>query len=341
MSAETSSAPLDYVDSPAQLDYLPDAEPTWLRPVACQPGSALRYSVGEGCFLPLAGGWTGFTELEVITRKPEIGLTKGGFRVWRTDIAGYKSASADKDFAESRLSLLSQLRPDFAGMDMARPHIMGVVNITPDSFSDGGQFDSFDGALSHALQMQADGASLVDIGGESTRPGAAPVSLTEEQSRILPVISALAKKGHIISADTRHAKVMDAAITAGAQIINDVSGFTGEGAVQVMGQAFAARPSAVFGIAMHMQGEPDTIQNQPTYGDVVDDISAFFSERLAELDTAGVARDRILIDPGFGFGKTAEQNFELLAKLEAMGSMGMPVLVGLSRKSMISSVLDR
>ena len=289
MSAETSSAPLDYVDSPAQLDYLPDAEPTWLRPVACQPVSALRYSVGEGRFLPLAGGWTGFTELEVITRKPANDSKGGGFTVWRTDIAGYKSASADKDFAESRLSLLSQPRPDFAGMDMARPHIMGVVNITPDSFSDGGQFDSFDGALSHALQMQADGATLVDIGGESTRPGAAPVSLAEEQSRILPVISALAEKGHIISADTRHAKVMDAAITAGAQIINDVSGFTGEGAVQVMGQAFAARPSAVFGIAMHMQGEPRNMQDNPVYDFAPIDIYEVLKSHIDRLVDAGLA----------------------------------------------------
>ena len=123
MSAETSSASLDYVDSPAQLDYLPDAEPTWLRPVACQPVTALRYSFGEGRFLPLAGGWTGFTEIEVITRKPANASKGGGFTVWRTDIAGYKSASADKDFAESHLSLFSQPRPDFAGMDMARPHI--------------------------------------------------------------------------------------------------------------------------------------------------------------------------------------------------------------------------
>ena len=335
MSAETSSAPLDYVDSPAQLDYLPDAEPTWLRPVACQPVSELRYSVGEGCFLPLAGGWTGFAELEVITRKPEIGLTKGGFTVWRTDIAGYKSASADKDFAESRLSLLSQPRPDFAGMDMARPHIMGVVNITPDSFSDGGQFDSFDGALAHALQMQADGATLVDIGGESTRPGAAPVSLAEEQSRILPVISALAKKGHIISADTRHAKVMDAAITAGAQIINDVSGFTGEGAVQVMGQAFAARPSAVFGIAMHMQGEPRNMQHNPVYDFAPIDIYEVLKSHIDRLVDAGLPRSHIAIDPGFGFGKTPAHNRQIIAWTSLFHGLGVPILMGVSRKSSI------
>ena len=334
MSAETSSAPLDYVDSPAQLDYLPDAKPTWLRPVACQPVSALRYSLGEGRFLPLAGGWTGFTEIEVITRKP-ANDSKGGFTVWRTGIAGYKSASADKDFAESHLSLLSQPRPDFAGMDMARPHIMGVVNITPDSFSDGGQFDSFEGALSHALQMQADGASLVDIGGESTRPGAAPVSLAEEQSRILPVISALAEKGHIISADTRHAKVMDAAITAGAQIINDVSGFTGEGAVQVMGRAFAARPSAVFGIAMHMQGEPRNMQDNPVYDFAPIDIYEVLKTHIDRLVDAGLPRSHIAIDPGFGFGKTSAHNRQIIAWTSLFHGLGVPILMGVSRKSSI------
>ena len=337
MSAETSSAPLDYVDSPAQLDYLPDVEPTWLRPIACQPVSALRNSVRQGHFLPLAGGWTGFTELEVITRKAGRGgdYTGGGFTVWRTDIAGYKSASADKDFAENRLSLLSQPRPDFAGMDMARPHIMGVVNITPDSFSDGGQFDSFEGALAHALQMQADGASLVDIGGESTRPGAAPVSLAEEQSRILPVISALAEKGHIISADTRHAKVMDAAITAGAQIINDVSGFTGEGAVQVMAQAFAARPSAVFGIAMHMQGEPRNMQDNPVYDFAPIDIYEVLKSHIDRLVDAGLPRTHIAIDPGFGFGKTPSHNRQLIAWTSLFHGLGVPILIGVSRKSSI------
>ena len=335
MSAETSSAPLDYVDSLAQLDYLPDAKPTWLRPVVCQPVSALRYSVG-GAFSPLAGGWTGFTEIEVITRKPAgLILKVGGFTVWRTDIAGYKSASADKDFAKCRLSLISQPRPDFAGMDMARPHIMGVVNITPDSFSDGGQFDSFGGALSHALQMQADGASLVDIGGESTRPGAAPVSLAEEQSRILPVISALAEKGHIISADTRHAKVMDAAITAGAQIINDVSGFTGEGALQVMGQAFAAQPSAVFGIAMHMQGEPHNMQDNPVYDFAPIDIYEVLKSHIDQLVAAGLARSHIAIDPGFGFGKTPAHNRQIVEWTSLFHGLGVPILMGVSRKSSI------
>ena len=337
MSAETSSAQVRYVDNPALLDYLPDANPTWLRPVACQPVSTLQHSLGQGRFLPLAGGWTGFTELEVITRKAgrDDNPASGGFTIWRTDIAGYESASADKNIAEGRLSVLSQPRPDFAGMDMTRPHIMGVVNITPDSFSDGGQFNSHEGALAHALRMQADGASLVDIGGESTRPGAAPVSLAEERSRILPVISALAEKGHIISADTRHAKVMDAAITAGAQIINDVSGFTGEGALQVMGQAFAARPSAVFGIAMHMQGEPDNMQDNPVYNFAPIDIYEALKSYIDRLVDAGLPRSHIVIDPGFGFGKTPAHNRQLIAWTSLFHGLGVPISIGVSRKSSI------
>ena len=335
MSAETSSTPLVYTDSPEKLDYLPDAGPTWLRPVACQPVSALQHSVGQGRFLPLAGGWTGFTEIEVITRTPEGDLKGGGFTVWRTDIAGYRSASTDKDIAESRLARLRQPRPDFAGLDMGRPHIMGVVNITPDSFSDGGQFDSHEGAIAHAVQMRADGASLLDIGGESTRPGAAPVSLAEEQSRILPVISALAEKGHILSADTRHAKVMDAAINAGAQIINDVSGFTGEGAVQAMGQAFVARPSAVFGIAMHMQGEPRNMQDNPVYEFAPIDIYEVLKSHIDRLVDAGLPRSHIAIDPGFGFGKTPLHNRQLIAWTSLFHGLGVPILMGVSRKSSI------
>ena len=226
-------------------------------------------------------------------------------------------------------------------LDLSQPRIMGILNVTPDSFSDGGELFRHqrvdtDALLKRAERMVSAGADILDIGGESTRPGAETVSETEELDRVLTAVQALASRIEtIISVDSSSPAVMRESASLGAGLLNDVRGFRRPGALQV------AAETGLAVCVMHMQGEPDTMQNQPTYGDVVDDISAFFTERLAELDTAGVARDRILIDPGFGFGKTAEQNFELLAKLEAMGSMGMPVLVGLSRKSMISSVLDR
>ena len=260
MASYSPADKLAYVATPAQLAYLPDMGPTWLRPVACQPLAAFPASLPADQFLPLAGGWTGFTQLDVVT-----GDRRAGFTAWRTDISNYKAASADKDRAQAALAALSQPRAAFAGLDMARPHIMGVVNVTPDSFSDGGQFDNIASAVSGARQMGADGANLLDIGGESTRPGATPVSVDEECARTLPVITALSAEGYLVSADTRHAQVMERSLVAGAQIINDVSGFTSDGAPQAMASAYQTDPDQAFAIAMHMQGTPRTMQDNPVY----------------------------------------------------------------------------
>ena len=330
MATYSPADKLAYVATPDQMDYLPDAGPTWLRPVACQPLATLQTSLSSEQFLPLAGGWTGATHLDVVT-----GDSKAGFTAWRTDIAGYKSASADTGKAEGALSVLSQPRPAFAGLDMVRPQIMGVLNVTPDSFSDGGQFDGTDSALSHARQMGADGASVLDIGGESTRPGAAPVSTEEECARILPLITALSDDRYLVSADTRHAAVMERSLAAGARIINDVSGFTSDRAPQLMTRAYQTDPDHSFAIAMHMQGEPQTMQDNPIYDFAPIDIYEVLKSHINRLVAAGLPRTHIAIDPGFGFGKTPHHNRQLIEWTSLFHGLGVPILIGVSRKSSI------
>ena len=226
-------------------------------------------------------------------------------------------------------------------LDLSRPRIMGVLNVTPDSFSDGGQLYrdgrvDTDVLLARAEKMLAEGADILDVGGESTRPGAAAVSEAEELDRVVTAVEALAHHcDTIISVDTSAPSVMTESARCGAGLLNDVRGFRRPQALQ------AAADSGLALCVMHMQGEPGTMQTAPAYSDVVQDISEFLSLRLADMGAVGIDLDRVVIDPGFGFGKTAEQNFELLARLEALCYQRQPVLVGLSRKSMISSVLDR
>lgn len=226
-------------------------------------------------------------------------------------------------------------------LDLGCPRIMGVLNVTPDSFSDGGQFYrdgrvNTDALLDRAEQMLAEGADILDVGGESTRPGALAVSETEELDRVVTAVEALAQHcDTIISVDTSTPSVMRESARCGAGLLNDVRGFKRPDALQVAAETGLAL------CVMHMQGEPDTMQAAPTYTDVVHDVSEFLSQRLAEVTAFGIDPDRVIIDPGFGFGKTAQQNFELLARLGEVCSKEQPVLVGLSRKSMISSVLDR
>lgn len=226
-------------------------------------------------------------------------------------------------------------------LDLSRPRIMGVLNVTPDSFSDGGQLYrdgrvDTDVLLARAEQMLAEGADILDVGGESTRPGAAAVSEAEELDRVVTAVEAIAQHcDTIISVDSSTPSVMTESARCGAGLLNDVRGFRRPQALQ------AAADSGLALCVMHMQGEPGTMQTAPAYSDVVQDISEFLSLRLADMGAVGIDLDRVVIDPGFGFGKTAEQNFELLARLEALCNQRQPVLVGLSRKSMISSVLDR
>ena len=218
---------------------------------------------------------------------------------------------------------------------------MGILNTTPDSFSDGGRYYSrnhlvLDLALRHAEQMVADGASIIDVGGESTRPGAPAVSLQEECDRVLPVVEALAERlDVVISVDTSRPELIEQAAAVGAGLINDVRALQRDGAVE----AVAASGLAV--CLMHMQGMPATMQDNPHYGDVVNEVANFLGERVALCVRAGIVRDKILLDPGFGFGKTDEHNLMLLTHLNELKRLGLPILVGLSRKSMIGRLLRR
>ncbi len=227
------------------------------------------------------------------------------------------------------------LRAGVHTLDLSRPRVMGILNVTPDSFSDGGRYADPGRALEHARQMLADGADIVDVGGESTRPGADPVDEASEIARVVPVIEALAREGAIVSVDTMKPGVMRAAIAAGASIVNDVRALLEPGAVG----AVAASGAAV--CLMHMRGTPATMQSAPEYVDVVAEVRDFLAARAQACESAGIARDRIVVDPGFGFGKTRAHNLDLLAGLPAIAAVGYPVLAGLSRKSMLGAITGR
>lgn len=218
-------------------------------------------------------------------------------------------------------------------LDLSVPRVMGIVNVTPDSFSDGGNYESTEKAVEHAMQLVAEGADILDIGGESTRPGATPVSLEDELARVVPVIEQLTKiAGVPLSIDTYKPEVMRAAIAAGADIVNDVRALQEPGALEVV----AASRAGV--CLMHMQGTPQTMQIDPQYEDVVGEVNAFLAQRLAAVEAAGIARERVVLDPGFGFGKKTEHNLLLLQQLDKTLALGRPLLVGLSRKSVLGQI---
>ena len=220
--------------------------------------------------------------------------------------------------------------------DSGRVLVMGILNVTPDSFSDGGRFDRVDAALAQARRMVDEGADLIDVGGESTRPGANPVTAAEEIDRVVPVIEAIrAEIDRPVSIDTMKGEVMRAAVAAGAAMINDVNALRDPEALA------AAAALQVPVCLMHMQGEPRTMQRAPHYDDVVEDLLAFFRERIECCVKAGIARDRLILDPGFGFGKTLEHNLRLLREFERFGELGLPLLAGISRKSMLGTITGR
>lgn len=217
-----------------------------------------------------------------------------------------------------------------------RPLVMGIVNVTPDSFSDGGRYDRRDAAVAHAMKLVEQGADILDIGGESTRPGAAPVAVDDELARVVPVIEMLAGKSEVpISIDTSKPEVMRAATEAGACMINDVNGLRADGAVD------AAADLGVVVCLMHMQGQPRTMQSDPRYDDIIIDVRDFLAERIEICLAAGIDRRRLLVDPGFGFGKTLDHNLVLLARLADFRELEVPVLAGLSRKSMLGTLTGR
>jgi len=231
---------------------------------------------------------------------------------------------------------MMQLRCGSTVLDLSLPKVMGVLNVTPDSFSDGGRYVSHARALEHAQVMIEAGAAIIDVGGESTRPGAAAVSVEEELRRVIPVVEQLARGGHaIVSVDTSTPEVILAATAAGASFINDVRGLTRPGTLE----AVSASDCAV--CIMHMRGTPDTMQRRPEYADVVSDVKHYLQTRVAVCEAAGISRDRLVIDPGFGFGKTVAHNLALVRQLPDFVSLQLPVLMGMSRKSTIGVITGR
>ncbi|MEL6839229.1 MAG: dihydropteroate synthase [Pseudomonadota bacterium] len=242
--------------------------------------------------------------------------------------------TAARDVPQDALHRLTAPRADVAGLSMERPRLMGILNVTPDSFSDGGQFIEPDAALAQAKRLLAAGADIIDVGGESTRPGAAEVPAEEEKARTAPAIAAIrAQSKSPISIDTRKAAVARAAIAAGATLVNDVAAFTFDAALANV-TATAQLPVCL----MHAQGDPQTMQENPCYDDVLLDVYDFLAERIATAEAAGIPRDRIIVDPGIGFGKTVQHNLVLLRDIAIFHSLGCPILLGASRKRFIGVI---
>ncbi|SFK82007.1 dihydropteroate synthase [Shimia haliotis] len=266
--------------------------------------------------LTLAGGWCWFSHVEVLQR---------GCAARVVPVA---------DVPETILARMASPRSEIAGLAMAQPQIMGILNVTPDSFSDGGQHQGVADAQAHAAEMVAQGASIIDIGGESTRPGAEEVGISEEISRTAPVIDAIRRKSDIpISIDTRKSDVAEQAILAGATLVNDVAGFTFD---PQLGPLAAARDMPV--CVMHAQGDPQTMQANPTYDDVLLDVYDFLETQVEALISQGIPRDRIVVDPGIGFGKTLQHNLALLGRISLFHTLGCAVLLGASRKRFIGTI---
>jgi dihydropteroate synthase len=277
----------------------------------------------------LAGGPVAFSAVEVIRRSGASRTTAA------SSLPALRSCRDRGDAGlsaaiEERLAALTAPRAPLAGLSLDRPRLMGVVNVTPDSFSDGGRYASADAAIAHGRALLAAGADILDIGGESTRPGAAAVAVAEEIDRVVPVVEMLAKAGALVSIDTRRAAVMRAALAAGARIVNDVTALAGD----PESLPIVARSGAAV-VLMHMQGEPHTMQRDPVYCDAPLDIYDFFAARIAACADAGIEASRIALDPGIGFGKRDPHNLAILAELALYHGLGCALLLGVSRKSFI------
>ena len=309
-------APISYK---AALALPPFACPTWIRP--------LPHNAPLDGALTLAGGWRQFSHVDVVQRAKD-----DSYSACRMHVDEVPSMADDRNMAVAAIEHLTEPRADFAGLSMNKPQIMGILNVTPDSFSDGGQHNAPVKAMAAGAKMQAAGASIIDIGGESTRPGAEPITRNQELARILPPITGLAKAGAMVSVDTRHADVMTRATKAGAGIINDVGGLRGDGALA------AASASGVPVIIMHMQGTPESMQNDPHYGFAPVEIYEFLEARINAAIDAGIPREKIAVDPGFGFGKTVTHNMELMNWFGLLHGLGVPLLLGASRKSTIAKI---
>ncbi|HYD65805.1 dihydropteroate synthase [Azospirillum sp.] len=300
----------------------------YLRPMGLLPADATV----EAAVLPLAGGRFAFALVEVTVRT--------GWRIDRavaplSDVMAWARArgAGVVDALDRRLAALTRPRGAFAGVGLDRPRLMGIVNVTPDSFSDGGDFFDTGRAIAHGQALLDAGAEILDVGGESTRPGSTPVSPPEEAARVLPVIRHFVGKGAVVSVDTRHSSVMLSALGAGARIVNDISGLTGDPASLTI-VAGAGAPV----VLMHMQGEPGTMQQNPTYEDAALDVFDWLEGRVEACVAAGLPLDKIAVDPGIGFGKTLEHNVQILRHASLYHALGCAVLIGVSRKRFVAGL---
>ena len=295
----------------------PFAMPTWIRPI-----------IGAGDYSTvLAGGWTRTQQFDVVTR-----MANGQFWITCMSEDAIIDQADDRNKAATVFENLYNPRANFAGLKMSKPHVMGVINVTPDSFSDGGAHLAPATAISSGMAMSQAGASIIDIGGESTRPGAEAITLNQELARVLPPITGMSRQNLLVSIDSRHAEVMTRACAAGAAVINDVEALRRDGALD------AAAASGVPVIIMHMLGQPENMQVEPHYDFAPVDIYQFLEERIAAATTAGIAKSDIAVDPGFGFGKTVAHNLQILNWLSIFHGLGVPILFGASRKSTIAKL---
>lgn len=306
-------------------------EGVYLLPAGLVWGEQAAAAIIAGNGWPIAEGWAAFTALGVITRRPE----GGAFMALAPFPEVVEWAEGDDTQLGRRVAeaihRIGASRKPWGGLPMDRPHIMGIVNVTPDSFSDGGEAFSHQDAVERGLAQAEAGAGIIDVGGESTRPGADPVGPEEEMRRVLPVIRTLAEKGLVVSVDTRHARVMGAAVEAGARIINDVTALLGD----PESLAVAARSGADLCL-MHMQGDdPRTMQAAPDYACAPLDVYDHLEARILACRAAGIESDRICLDPGIGFGKSAEHCAQVLGSLPLLQGLGLPLLLGVSRKSFV------
>jgi len=311
----------------------PTPSALYLRPLALLAGDAARQAVAAEQALPLAGRDRAFCWMEVAVRAAAGGVVRRAAPL--ATVMEWAAAQPVPVGQRVKLLLAALAQPQkrWAGLDLGRPLLMGVVNVTPDSFSDGGDHADAAAAIAHGRALLQAGADILDIGGESTRPGADPVSPAEEQARILPVVAALAAAGAVVSVDTRHAATMAAALDAGARIVNDVTALAGDPASLSL---VAHRGCPV--VLMHMQGRPQTMQQDPAYGDVALDVYDFLAERVEACEAAGIPRDLIALDYGIGFGKTVAHNVDLLHQTGLFQALGCPLLVGVSRKRFIGAL---
>lgn len=300
-----------------------------MQPAGIVSGTAAAAAIVSGNGWPLAGGALAFTSCIVLLRSQGAvyaALAPFGETLdWAAEEGGSVA-----DHVNGLIHRIGNPRPGFAGLPDERPAIMGIVNATPDSFSDGGEFLDADKAVTHGLALAEAGADIIDVGGESTRPGAQAVAPADEIARVVPVVRGLAERGIRVSIDTRHAEVMAAALDVGAAVINDVAALTGEGAVEV---AAAKRVPVVL---MHMVGDPRTMQQAPEYDCAALDVYDYLAARVAACVAAGIPPERICVDPGIGFGKTVLHNVQVMARLGLYHGLGCPVLLGVSRKSFIA-----